>query len=1025
MFASIARVGVGVAVFASVGLAQDAEFPVRVLDASDDGSWWVMSAPTAAQEAAAPWVRPNAFATVEMLPEQLRDRLAAAPMEFTGAQPLIIDIPNPDGGFTAFELFESPVMHPDLQARYPEIRTYAGHEVGDASSTVRISMTPAGFAAQVLSPDGAWYIDRYSRHDDTLYASYTRRDISTDQDWQCHTVTPDVPVKPQIGGDGTALRSSGSELRTYRCAIACTGEYASFHGGTVPSALAAIVVALNRVTGIYEVDVAVRMELIPNNDLIVYTNAGSDPYTNNDGFSMLGQNVSNLSSVIGNANFDIGHVFSTGGGGVAGLGVVCGSSKARGVTGQNAPIGDPFYVDYVAHEMGHQYGGNHTFNGVNGACSGGNRNGGTAYEPGSATTIQGYAGICGADNLANNSDPYFHSISYDEMRAHVTSTSCAVITATGNSEPSVSAGPSYTIPIDTPFELTASGSDADGGDVLTYCWEQRDLGPAISLATPDNGSSPLFRSFIGTTNPTRTFPRLSNILNDTNTIDEHMPMTNRTMTFRVTVRDNALGGGGVDFAETSVTSTTSAGPFEVTSYNSGGSFAGVLDVTWDVAGTNAGAVNTPNVDIYLSTDGGQTFPFLLASATANDGAETVGIPVASSTARIKVKGSGNAFFDINNSNIDVQPSDVVILLPSGSPSQVAPGVATTFPIEIQPGTGTLVPGTGTLHYRFDGGAFQTAALSALGGDDFEATLPAANCADTPEFYVSAESSTGTTVTNPTAGPAGPYSAIVGVDVQLISDNAETDIGWTVSGDATDGQWDRGVPVNAGRGDPASDADGSGQAWLTDNDSGNGGNSDVDNGQTILTSPSFDLSLGATVSYQYWLNDFTNGELNGDSFDVDISLDDGTNWTNVRSYTTAALSWRSDSIGVGTETGTSSTVRFRFIAEDVGNQNITEGGLDDFVISRFECEDTNPACGPADITTQGSGSGDPGYGVPDGAVTGADINYYINFWVAGDVGVADVTTQGAGAGDPGFGVPDGVVTAADVNYYVNLWIAGCP
>ncbi len=289
---------------------------------------------------------------------------------------------------------------------------------------------------------------------------------------------------------------------------------------------AAIVTAMNRVNEIYEQDVAIRMILVANNTSVVFT-AEPDPYTNNNGGTMLGQNTTNLNNVIGSANYDIGHVFSTGGGGVATLNGPCGGSKARGVTGLTQPVGDAFYIDYVAHEMGHQWGANHTFNGSTGSCAGGNRNATTAYEPGSGTTIMAYAGICGNQDTAEHSDAVFHRKSLDEIQTFSRTgngNTCKATLAVGNLPPTAEAGAAYTIPINTPFALTAgTATDRDGAGVLTYNWDEWDLGAAGNPNTPV-GNAPIFRSFISTTtSPTRTFPQVSDLVNNTQTIGEILP----------------------------------------------------------------------------------------------------------------------------------------------------------------------------------------------------------------------------------------------------------------------------------------------------------------------------------------------------------------------------------------------------------------------------------------------------------------------------------------------------------------------
>ena len=614
------------------------------------------------------YIIPQSYRTLELDLQNLSSTLNNVPKEkFTRVKDsgFLLSLPLPNNIFVTFKVVESPVMAEELAIKYPQIKTYLGQGVSDKTARVRFDITPAGFHAIIFSSQGTVYIDPYSLGETRYYISYYKKDyIPTEE--QLNTVCNLFGEDSEFGDHIRNLVNdnpfvlTGPQLRTYRLACAATGEYTIFHGGTVALGLAAVVTAVNRVTGVYENEVAVRLELIPNNDLIIYTNPNTDPYTNNNGGTMLGQNISNLNSVIGNANFDIGHVFSTGGGGVAYLAVVCGSLKAGGVTGLSQPIGDPFYIDYVAHEMGHQYGGNHSFNGNAGACSGGNRNAATAYEPGSGSTIMAYAGICAPQNLQSNSDDYFHNVNFVEMVNYTNNgngNSCPVITNTGNGEPvaTVPAG-GFTIPISTPFMLVGSGTDPDN-DPLTYCWEEWDLGPAGHPNSP-SGNAPIFRSFDPVDVPYRYFPKLSNILNNTQTIGEILPTYTRTLTFRLTVRDNRAGGGGVNYAQMqAINVTNTAGPFLVTQPNTAVTWQGNTNqtVTWDVANTSVAPVNVTEVNILLSTDGGLNFTEVLATNTPNDGSEDLFLPNLPTTqARIKVEAVGNVFFDLSNVNFTIE-----------------------------------------------------------------------------------------------------------------------------------------------------------------------------------------------------------------------------------------------------------------------------------------------------------------------------------------------------------------------------------
>lgn len=616
---------------------------------------------------------PQQYRTISADLSSLTALLRTAPIETDSRinDQLRIELPKPDGTMSLFSVVEYSMMEPGLAAKFPDFKTYTLKGIDDPYATGKMDITEKGFHAMVLSVNGTYYIDPYSTDEREIYISYFKKDVLHSQNFECHvdeSMTRDVNQGVIVEGGLTA----GPILRSYRLAMATTGEYAVYHGGTVPAAMSAIVTAMNRVNGVYEKDLSVRMILVANNDQIVFTNSGSDPYSNNNGGAMLGQNQSTCDNIIGSSNYDIGHVFSTGGGGVAYLGCVCSNGlKAGGVTGLPSPIGDPFYIDYVAHEVGHQFGGNHSFNSI--VCNS-YRNPSTAWEPGSGTTIMGYAGICGSDNTQSNSDDIFHTGNFSEMVIFTQfggGSTCAVNTNTGNTAPSVTvpAG-GFTIPVGTPFALKGSATDVENPNSITYIWEEMDLGPPGSPNNP-SGNAPIFRSFKTDTSSTRTFPRLSNLLNNTQTIGEILPTYTRLLTFRLTARDNNAGGGGVAYGTVEFNVDASAGPFLVTYPNTNVTISnqGPVTVTWNVANTTAAPVNCANVNIKLSTDGGNTYPVTLAANTPNDGSESVTMPGVSTTARIKVEAVGNVFFDISNSNFTITSSTAISNNGTGIPSE--------------------------------------------------------------------------------------------------------------------------------------------------------------------------------------------------------------------------------------------------------------------------------------------------------------------------------------------------------------------
>ena len=579
----------------------------------------------------------------------------------------LLNVMLPNRRVDKFSIFEYSMMEGELTLKFPKFKTFIGYSESDPSRTIRIDYTAMGFRSVISDRSGKTYIDNYQNNDNNHKIIYSKKDLKLKDQWIC--LVDDSFNQQRISSN---LRLAGDcQLREYRLAVAATGEYTAFHGGTVSLGMSAIITAINRVNEIYENDLSIRLVLIGNNDLLVYTNSNTDPYNNDNGLTMLNQNQSNIDAVIGNNNYDVGHVFSTGGGGVASLGSACTNSvKARGVTGLPNPIGDPFYIDYVSHELGHQFGANHTFNGDEGGCSG-NRNDATAFEPGSGSTIMGYAGICGStQNVQTFSDAYFHAISIQEISTHITQPTDCSTTSNNNDAPVASPLLNYNVPISTPLVLEASASDSNG-DMLTYCWEQMDneTGYTIPPASSNVGG-PMFRSLTPTNNPERYLPSIDNIVNGTTDTWEVLPSVTRNLNFRMTVRDNALTHGCTDEENMIINVSATAGPFVVTSFNSPDTFleGESVSITWDVSNTDIAPINATLVDILLSYDGGYTYPETLATAVPNDGSQVVTIPVGiTSTGRIMVRGNGNIFFDINDSDFEIQAGGSTYTL-SSNPS---------------------------------------------------------------------------------------------------------------------------------------------------------------------------------------------------------------------------------------------------------------------------------------------------------------------------------------------------------------------
>ncbi len=636
------------------------------------------------------YIKPTRFMTMHLDVELLRQQLAGVKRITDPSYiPVFVKIPRADGTFGIYQVHENETMSEGLAAQFPEIRSYDGIPFDNSGEVVKFDLTPQGFHAMTLIPGKpTLFIDPYSfgGGDIEHYIVYSKADFTTDKIFSC----PMEEASLTEVEENDPVKSFGNcTKRTYRLALSATGEYTTFQGGTVVLAQAAQVTTMNRVNGVYMRDLAVTLTIIANNNLLIYTNSGSDPFTNGNPGTMITQNQNNTTTVIGTANFDIGHVFGTNSGGLAGLGVVCSATnKARGVTGSGAPVGDPFDIDYVAHEMGHQFSGNHSFRGNAGSCSG-NANGATAMEPGSGSSIMAYAGICSPQNVQANSDDHFHGVNMNEMHVFINAggNGCAVSSPIpSQSSPTITGTVgNVTIPAGTPFALTATATDPDG-DVLTYCWEQMNNQSSTQppVATSTNG--PNFRSRTPSASGTRYFPSIASLMSNGPFTWEVIPTVSRTMNFRCTVRDNEANGGCNDHADLVITTTTSAGPFIVNYPSATGiTWQGntTQTVTWSVANTDVAPVACANVDVLISTDGGVTFT-VLANNVPNDGSQDVTVPnTATTNAIIMVMCENGTFFDVSNNKFTITvgvPCNNPTLPTLSGNTTICPGGNTTITV---------------------------------------------------------------------------------------------------------------------------------------------------------------------------------------------------------------------------------------------------------------------------------------------------------------------------------------------------------
>ncbi len=642
------------------------------------------------------------------------------------AEGMVVELPMPDGTLRSFKVWQCPMMEDELAAKYQDIKTFSGEALDDRTVTAKLDFTLYGFHAMIYDGDKTAFINPYDNYHDGYYFAHYRRDEvrSVEDAMKCGgTVAADVAAAPVAELDRKEIAKvaqrtgNGWSRRTFRLALSADHFYCQAATGlsapTTAQSLSKMTTSMNRINGVYEKEFSIHMNFVAKEDTLIWGVAsggpnGTDPFNAIDANSSacLTKNQATCDGRIGSANYDLGHVFTTGGGGLSSLGVVCRSGrKAQSVTGSSTPTGDGYDIDYVAHEMGHEFGSEHTFNNnADGSC-GGNAVSNYAYEPGSGTTIMAYAGICSPDDLALHSQAYFAASSLVQIYGYlIASETCAVVTPTGNKLVSLAAfANTYTIPYKTPFELTSPiAVDSVADTSTTYCWEQNDKGDFGKRFANTYLAGPIFRSWSPVKTTVRVFPRIGMVLGGVlsnagseGNQGEKAPDTARTLNFKLTVR-NIIGGNGAflypdDVITLNAVATTTKAGFKVTSQGTTGiTYAGgsAQTITWNVVGTDAAPVSASSVDIYMSVDGGNTWPGFVGTV-ANSGSASITVPnpaTTTSQARFKVKGHGNVFFNVNSNNFTVTHTTGIPIL------NTANVAAFSSEVSIYP-----VPATETLH----------------------------------------------------------------------------------------------------------------------------------------------------------------------------------------------------------------------------------------------------------------------------------------------------------------------------------------